>query len=270
MFRGKKYESEIYPAVRQKQTRRLLWFWIVGVALCVVILAGSVSFILRASWFRVEEFELDGVIDSEKEELISALSIQMLTTSWRGWLGPHNILFWEFGPTPERLERFPEVRHVGVVSHFFSRKVGITIEKRTPYGVVCEAPETGCFLVDDEGILFAPAPETEGTLILRIDDTNNRIPILGRSFLPDSLWIQNVFLTLRTLKESGFIPLKVTINDLSLRAWSVKVAQGPTFLFSLSFSPENLNSILRSLSVKLDFSKVTTVDLQIPNRIYYQ
>ncbi len=269
MFQKKGYESN-YPAVRQRRAHRALWYWIIGIALLVMLLIGCAYFILHFSWFKVSDFRLEGSTQLSKEELTSALSIRMLTVPWRGWLGPNNILFWELGSVPKQLERYPDLKSITVTPHFFSREVDIIVEPRTPYGILCGASETGCFLMDEEGVLYAPAPSAEGTLILTIRDTNRRTPLLGMPFFPNRSWIHNMFSTLRTLKNEGFVPLRVTLEDSSLRAWSAEIAQGPTFLFALDFVPENLNSILRSLSGKLNFSKVKTVDLQIPNRIYYQ
>ncbi len=267
---GKKgYESE-YPATRRKRARRVFWYWILGVTFLIVILIGCAYGVLRGSWFKVRDFKVEGSREVSREELVSALSIRMLTVPWRGWIGPNNILFWEFGSVPERLERYPNLKNIAVVSRFFSRNVDILVEERKPHGILCELSETRCYLMDDEGVLYASAPSTEGTLILTIHDKNQRVPLLGIPFLPDYSWIQNMFLTLNTLKDEGFIPLRVTLDDLSLRAWSAEIAEGPTLLFALDFVPENLNSVLRSLSNKLDFSKVRSVDLQVPNRIYYQ
>ncbi len=269
LFQKKGYESD-YPAVRQRKAHRALWYWIAGGTLFLAILIGCAYFVLHSPWFKVSDFKIEGSTQVPKEELVSALSVQMLTSSWRGWVGPNNILFWEFGSIPERPERYPNLKNVAIVPHFFSREVDVTVEERTPYGILCEAQETGCFLMDEEGVVYASAPTAEGTLILTIHDTNRRTPFLGTPFLPDRSWILNVFSTLRTLKDNGLIPLRVTLEDISLRAWSAEIAQGPTFLFALDFIPENFSSVLRNLSNKLDFSKVKTVDLQIPNRIYYQ
>ncbi len=268
-FQKKGYEAD-YPAVRRRRAHRTLWYWIIGIALSVLVAVGCAYFILHFSWFKVSKFTIEGSSRISEEELVPALSVRMLTIPWRGWIGPNNILFWEFGSAPEQLERYPGLKHVAVTSHLFSREVDIAVEERTPYGILCESSGAGCFLMDEDGVLFASAPDTEGTLILTIHDTNQRTPLLGMPFLPDRSWIRNIFSTLKIVKDEGFIPLQVTLDDLSFRSWSLKIAQGPTFLFALDFVPENLNSILKNLSRKLDFSKVKAVDLQVPNRIYYR
>ncbi len=269
MFRKKKYEPEIYPA-HHKKKRKIMWFWIGGCSLLILLVVGMLYFLLHISWLHVREFKVEGDTQVPRDMIVSEVTREMLTDSWRGWIGPGNILFWAFGKTPVNLDRFPEVKEVKVMSNLFARSVDITANERMPFAVLCESSSTQCFIMDNEGILFSPAPQTQGTLILRINDTTNRTFLLGMPFLPDTAWVQNMFSVLGALKRNDFIPLDISLDDLSLRTWSVKVIQGPTFVFSLNFAPDNFDSILSNLSEKLDFSKVSTVNFEVQNRIYYQ
>ena len=247
-----------------------MWFWIGAGAVFVLFLTGAIYLVLNLAWLRVAEFTVEGNAEVSHDAVISEVTREMLTDTWRGWVGPGNILFWMFGNTPTVLQRFPEVKDVKVTSNFFARSVGISAEERAPFAILCESSSTQCFVMDDEGILFAPAPHTEGTLILKINDMTNRSLLLGTPFLPDVAWSRTMFSVLEALKRNDFVPLDITIDSFSLRTWSVRVIQGPTFVFSLNFAPDNFDSILSNLSEKLDFSKVTTVNFEVPNRIYYQ
>ncbi len=268
-YKKKKFNPELYPS-HHKKKRNAIWFWIASGAIIILLLTGAGYAALNLVWLRVADFKVEGNVQVPPDAIISETAKEMLTNTWRGWIGPGNILFWVFGKTPERLDRFPEVKEVRVTSNLFTRSVNITAEERTPFAILCEASSTRCFVMDHEGILFASAPQTEGTLILKIQDATNRTLLLGMPFLPDALWIHHVFSVLEALKRNDFVPRATSIESLSLRTWSVKVTQGPTFVFSLNFVPDNLDSILSNLSGKLDFSSVSTVNFEVPNRIYYQ
>jgi len=255
-----------------KKNKRSFGFWLFSAGLFIIgaLLIGALYLIFRSSWFRVKEISAPDLPGISHSEILDALKTQMLAGKMRAMLGPNNILFWEFGNYPNSLFRFPALKDIRVASDFWGRSVKITAGERELWGALCYSSESKCYGVDENGTVFSDIPSVSGSLILKINDTNNRFLILGQPVFSRPEWFDAFKSSIDTLNKNGFRVVSAEIEDLSLREWTAKIANGPEFHFSLTFAPENFDAILKNLGTKMDLSKVTYVDFRVPDRIYYK
>ncbi|MFH0712580.1 MAG: hypothetical protein V2A55_01885 [Candidatus Jorgensenbacteria bacterium] len=248
--------------------RFLLWsgaFFVLG-----AVLIGSFYFVLNSSLFKVKGFEVGESRYTPRETLLAALNADMIGRSgFLSILGPDNILFWEFSDKPETLDNLPLVARVSVETNLTGGKIAVKAEERDFSGIWC-LKSGDCYAFDDNGVIFARAPEAEGALILKVSDENDRPLILGNPFFVNSVWRENLFKTWEIMRDRGLVISRVVVKNLTLEEWEIKTAAGPVFQFNLNFMPSNLEKILDNLDEKFDFDKVTYFDFRIENRIYYK
>lgn len=255
---------------KSRKKRWKLWLLISSLAVCFLVLIFLLKAVLSWSGLNVKEINVTNDSHVGNSHLLGALTNQMLQSRLRALLGPENILFWGIGKKPSSLQNLPEIASVSVSASLFSRTVSIDALPRVPFGVICEATSTTCFVFDDSGVIFSQSPDVEGPLILKVNDMTGRHLMLGENVLPESTWLDNFLGTLKSLKAANFAVAQVTFDDFSSREWSVNLLDGPVFYFSFDATPDNLSYILANLSARLDFKKATYVDFRVPDRIYYK
>ncbi len=234
------------------------------------ILVGAAYFVLYSDFFKVESFEIVQSRYTPDNVLLTALDIEMIARSrFLSILGTDNILFWEFGKKPETLTALPLIARISVETDLTARKVLIKAEERDFLGIWC-LPSGDCYAFDDEGIIFARAPEAEGALILKVTSENDRPVVLGNPIFVNPAWRNNFFQTLEIIKKHGLVISRVTVKDFQIEEWEIKVAEGPVFQFNFNFTPPNLGRILENLDDKFELDRVTYFDFRVENRIYYE
>jgi cell division septal protein FtsQ len=258
------------PFEKRKSIVRLKFLLWSGVfTLLAASLIGASYFVLYSDFFKVKGFEVSESRFTPEDKLLAALDTQMIARSrLLSVLGPDNILFWSFGKKPEKLENLPLLARVSVDTDLTDGKVIISTEERYFSGIWCAS--VGCYAFDKEGIIFAKAPEAEGTLILKVYDENDRPFVLGTPALVRAEWRENVFKILEVMESRGLVISRVNIKNFQLEEWEVETAKGPVFQFSLNSVPLNLERILDNLDDKFEFEKTTYFDFRVENRIYYK
>jgi len=262
-----------------------LIFWVLILVFCLVILVltAVLYFVFYSEALKVKNFELVGSRLVSKNVLVSALTSENLKrTDFLKWFGPENMLFWMMNPSVLVLKNIAVVKDVEITTDFGGKSVKATVRERSPYGILCESRNVHqdalrgepsgeanqCYVFDDAGIIFSPAAEVQGFLILKINDKNKRNLVLGGSILSKSDWVSNVFETVKIMAESGLKVSEVALNDLNLEEWEARIANGPLIYFNLNFIPSDLKNILRNLAEKFNLGELTYIDLRVPNRIY--
>ncbi len=261
------YQSELLSRPRRK--RRLFWPIFISAVLLLIAAGGSFYALRNLSWFRVTDFKVAGT-SLPSEDVLKAVQVSETGGGLRGFLGPENIFFWQFNRTPNVSLALPLVASLSVESDLFARTVQVKATDRTLWAVVCEGDGASCYAVDDTGIVFASVPDTEGVLILKITDGNDRTLVLGEPVLPEPAWVQNLMSVLNVLQTSGYQVASVRFDDFGTRTWHAVLASGLTMDFSFDFTPDDFRSVLALLKTKIDITKTTDVDFSVPQRIYYK
>ncbi len=203
--------------------------------------------------------------------LVSSLATQVVKDKkMLGYLGSDNILFWKLGKKNNLTSKhvLPSVKEVNIKVDLWNREVSFFVKEKSFFGIFCNDND-GCHAFDNDGIVFAPAPESKGSLILKINDSNERPIVLGERILPEKEWFDNIIKIVNLIKKNNLNIENIKIRDLSLEEWEIKIANGPKLIFSLNFVPSDLNEILKTLKDRTDFSDINYFDMRVENRIYY-
>lgn len=253
-----------------KKNRSRLFLIILILFLFVAITVAAIYMIFSAEFLKVEKLSIDTVRGVSNEKLISEIETNIVGGSTlASLLGPDNILFWRI--SPKRLtfaSVLPIISEVSRNVDMKNRQVSISVREREGFGTWCAVDE--CFVFDKEGVIFAKAPDSEGILVIRIDDLNARRPIIGIPIFPNLEWRDNFFNTLKIIKERNIPILKIIVKDFSLREWEVVSTLGFSFYFSFDFVPDNLSAVITNISDRIPFSNISYLDFRVPNRVYYQ
>ncbi len=255
---------------KSKKKKWKLWLSISSLAVCFLLLILLVKVVLSWPGLNVQKFAVTNGSQIENKYILSAVTNQMLQSRLRALLGPRNILFWGLGGKPSEPQNLPEIANVSISANLFGRNVSIDATPRVPFGVICESTSTNCFVFDQKGVVFSSSPDVKGPLILKVNDMTGRNIVLGQNILPESVWRDNFFGILQSLKNASFTAANISFDDFSSREWSVNLLNGPVFYFSFDSTPDNLSYILANLSARLDFKKATYIDFRVPGRIYYK
>ncbi len=171
---------------------------------------------------------------------------------------------------------FPAITDIRVKKEPFHGLV-INFEKRIQIGIWCH-PAGGhlegdnCYYFDKEGIIFKEAPQTEGALILKIEDFEKKEVSLGDKVLSNE---QLTFMTNfnnKIIENNQFKIIEFKIKpspSIDLEAitdknWSIYLdeKQNP------AIAANNLLTILKEV-VKSNTNNLEYVNLRIPGRIFY-
>lgn len=165
---------------------------------------------------------------------------------------------------------FPEIRDL-VISKIFFHTLSIEFNVRTQVGIWCAAEEH-CYYIDSDGVIFMPAPESEGSLILKIRDLKNPEADLGQTVLRSDLL---KFLTGFRDKLSEIEKVSVVLYKLNGDRASVEAitGQGWSLYMEPAKAPDNLVKIATAAldeAIKSKRSRLEYIDLRIPDRIFYK
>ncbi|MBI5732916.1 hypothetical protein HY967_03085 [Candidatus Jorgensenbacteria bacterium] len=266
-----RYVSDQSPILKSKlragQRRLYLRFIII---FCIVVVIGAlVYFVFYTDTFKIKKLEVIGSRRIASDAVVDAVVNTMQEVSWRRWFDRDHILFWLLGEKPKgSLGKLPIVEDISIKIDAWERTIRMDVRERDLFGIWCTVQD--CYGFDRNGVVFASAPVSIGSLLLKVEDENDRLIVSGYSVLPDRRWIQNIITTLPALIANQFNIVKIKIKELNLREWVITVDDGLDLYFSLDFVPESLNDILENLRDRLRLDGLTYIDFRVPNRIYYK
>lgn len=257
---------------REKKKRRRFKFFIFGgILFFFFVLIGGFYLFLKSDFLAIKKFEIKGVELSDaaqvRESIVSAMEKK---EKWRSFVGSQNIIFWAFGKKPEfDAQTLPLLASLDIQTDLVGKKVQIFAKERDFFAVWCFS-DNGCYGIDNKGVAFISVPEIQGVLLLKFHDENKRTFNLGEKVLPNERWLDNIFTTVQLIKASGLPISALIIKDFILQEWEARVYSDLNLHFSLNFVPENLEEVIKNLSKRLEFGKLSYLDFRVPNRIYYK
>jgi hypothetical protein len=251
------------------------------IILILSLLIGLVYFVFYSDFLKVKNFKFNysnNYLGSDKisgffgnDFLISSLTAEIIKErKILGYLGSDNILFWLWGKNFNLVNNYslPSVKNIDIQIDFSERLINLSIDEKKLFGIYC-LNEDKCFAFDENGVSFAKAPNSKGFLILKINDKNSRLVMLGDNILPKKGWFNNIIESVKIIEDAGLNIKSIYINDLKFEEWEIEVMEGPIFIFSLNFVPDDLYEVVKTLIDKTNFSKTDYFDMRVENRIYY-
>src|SRR3989338_5145562 len=165
---------------------------------------------------------------------------------------------------------FPEIRDVVIRKKFF-HTLSIEFNMREQVGIWCAA-QSRCYYIDADGIIFMPASESEGSLVLKIQDMKNPQVDLGQTVLRRDLL---KFLADFRDKLSETEKISVTLYKLNGQTAPIEAITGQNWSIYME-SAKTPDSLLKTLVATLDEAikskrfRLEYIDLRIPDRIFYK
>src|SRR3989344_2915503 len=145
----------------------------------------------------------------------------------------------------------------------------LVIEKTTERSKFIIWCEGDCFWIDETGLAFADAPETEGPLVKIVRVTSGRQIKLGDNPLSGK---ETGILTsiIKFLNEMN-IPVKsLTVENQDYKEITAQTLTGSKVYFSFLVDPAFGKSVVESLKEDGSWSKIDYLDLRIQGRAYYK
>ncbi|MEK7465337.1 MAG: hypothetical protein AAB631_01010 [Patescibacteria group bacterium] len=267
-------ESTYRATLAAKHTharRRTFWMVWACASGVVLLLAGFFWALFYSSFFKVTAVEIVGTGKLSREAVYQTLASSLQTSGFLGALGPDNIFFWELGQKyPDTKISMPVLASADISVDLFARRVNITVNERKVFGVWCVKEGKECFSFDEGGVVFAPAPNTFGTLLLKIQSEDERAPVLGESVFRIPEWLSRITETLQSLNHAGTPVSVVRVKELSLREWEAVLPSGAALYFNFDFVPIELTSVLKDFIARIKIEGLTYIDFRVPGRMYYK
>lgn len=176
----------------------------------------------------------------------------------------------------ELSSNFPAITDITVEKKLFNT-LTVNFNKRIPVGIWChymgsEPPADNCYYFDKEGIVFVRAPQTEGSLILKITDLSKNEISLGAKVLNNSRinFITTFRDTLNEINKFKILEFKINPNSsvdfeaITDNNWSI-------FIDDTQDPKITVNNLLTILDEAVKNSgNLEYIDLRIPSRIFYK
>ncbi len=241
-----------------------------GIAAIFLLFVGVSRVVLFSSVFKAESVDISGGRRLSGENLLGALESEMVKKSKiKALLGRDNLFFWQKSDVLEAAGKIPLIAEMNFQKNYLEKKITMEIKERRGSGVWCLVFSEKCFWFDEKGMIISEAPETEGFLILKIDDYTKR-PLETGGRILDKAFADNFFGVIRSLRQLSLGIREIRVDDLALQEFRVALQNGPDLLFSFRFHPEFLGNAFAFVKSKSDFSGLNYIDFRVENRVYYR
>jgi len=165
---------------------------------------------------------------------------------------------------------FPNITDISIKKEPFHGLI-VNFEKRIQIGIWCN--NANCYYFDKEGIVFKEAPQTEGALILKIEDFEKKGVSLGDQVLNYNQlkFIAEFNNKITENNQFKIIKFKITpsanfnLEAITDRGWSIYLDQNQDPVLETN----NLFTILNEV-IKDKVSNLEYIDLRIPSRVFYK
>lgn len=243
--------------------RMRIRFYLIGCGAMLAVI-GMIYVILYSPVFRIRSFVISGKERYSDREIIGIVEPLVLNTQFKNFLGPDNIIAWNIS-NPDISKT--GLSQAGIERDWLRQTVKIRVEERNRLAIWCDA-NNDCDWIDDGGMAFEPAPQTEGSLIVAVhDDAASRIT-QGSRVLEDR-FMDNLLAIIRGISAMK-LPFRRISYDERLQEIHVENFIGPEILFNIRFNPDQNISSMIALEGKTDISRIKYIDLRVENRLYYK
>lgn len=250
------------------ERRRIAVRW--GIAIAIILAFAGIVYLVRFTGvLNVASVTIAGNRLSGDAVVTRSVVNMIASRSWVSrMVGEGNILFWLRAPEVQGKElQEPAINSVSVHVDILKKTILIEVREREFVGAWCAER---CVGFDENGIAYFDAPESQGSLLLVIEDASTTTPILGERVLEDEQQFNNMIATIKGVKSAGIAIERVAVRDHYLREWAITPVHGGTMLFSFDVVPERLGSVLKTIMERAKWESLNYIDFRVANRVYYK
>ena len=172
------------------------------------------------------------------------------------------------------LSKHPRVKTVDVSFDTFSR-ITIDVRERKTYALYCTQSNAKCFVVDDEGVLFAQAPHFSSHSYF-VYTTGLEVSLLRQTVLP-----AEEFVTFEAFKAAlaDIVPVQLAVLEVEdENEYRVVLENGAGIVFDPGDGYEqilqDLHSVLQSEEFQADVGEnlenLSYIDLRFGNKVFFK
>ena len=251
---------------RRQRTRLSLKIFLAFLAFSG-ILGLSLLSVERA--FKIKDISVSGASRAEKDRVGESVR-NFLDGKKAIFLSRANPFFFDKDELADYLKKeFPPIETVLVERDFLDKKLNLTLNERKGWAVWCAK---SCFYLDNQGVLFQPAPQFFGSLILKIADERPREFSQGEQILDG-----NFFFSFKKFIEDAEKTGNTSIKSIKITAdhsfwletasgWKILVDTGTDF----ARANENLKLFADSTALKEKLGELDYIDLRFPDKGFYK
>jgi hypothetical protein len=263
--------------IRKQRTRALI-----TAAICVCSLLGAYA-IHAVSYFDRFTYQHVSVAGAKSVSPVQvhAFVMNKLAESSRGYISGRNIFVYDYDQlTQEIVAAFPAAKTASVSRDTtLGNGLAVTIDERQGFAQWCSDMGSTCYLLDDTGVVFAPAVGTASSPLLSgyvfggplsTSTLSTANPPYGQVFAGEHF--VEILELLKKLTDAGLHPAGARMEDDA----DFVVPLHEDFYLKVSYSGDsallvkNLVLVLQSEALKEKTEALEYVDLRFGNRVYYK
>jgi len=248
---------------KEEKTKRwkIIFFWF---SFTVAFLTIMWSFFM-SPFFKITEIKLP------KNDFITINDIHKLMASSAPLNLGENIFILSKNKIKSGLAAaFPTITDINIKKEPFHGLI-VNFEKRIQIGIWCN--NANCYYFDKEGIVFKKAPQTEGALILKIEDFEKKEVSLGNQVLNYNQlkFIAEFNNKIAENNQFKIIEFKIApsanfdLEAITDRGWSIYLDQNQDPVLEANNLFTVLNEVIKNKASNLEY-----IDLRLPSRIFYK
>ena len=257
-----------------KKKRKFLLKFFLWLILILAIAAGVVYLLFFSKVFYVKEVSIANQSFVPNQDIRETVD-DFLAQKKFFVSGFRNLIFVESDKMQSLItDAFSQAENV-VVEKKYPHTVKVSLDGKVAIGIWCfgEKGSSGCFYFDKNGVVFETSADSDGPLLLKIEDEKGQFEKLGQAVTDKELLA--FILSIRPELEKVKIDIKkiIVLADEDFRV-DVQTTEGWKIYFS---TKDDLKSQVNSLNVFLGQkispekrSILQYIDVRIPNRVYYK
>jgi len=259
-YRKKHVKNKIYKIKPKKSIFKKLWFWIL--LLFLITVAVVFYFILFYPGIQVKNIMISGNQKNKTQELQNIILDDAragLVDLWNIKITSGSILLVNNDKLDkEILRKFPSIK-TAETNKKYPQTLNLIITERQPIGAYCYNSGQ-CFLIDENGIIFEPAPSNLDNICI-VRQTQENSPILiGKQAVAQNT-ASAIYKIQKSLKDNFQIGLKEALVASDIRL-NVRTSEDWKIYFDLSADSDiNLQITKLNLLLNGDISAVSRKNL---------
>jgi len=254
---------EIYSDKARIQKRRRVFrikLYFIGFFIALILI-GLFYLVVCSSVFQIKDLAIKNNKLLSDSDVLAILKQNIIGTDFGGIAGFKNILAW---PSGYLKVSNPAVSDFNIKKQWFKRIITVEVNERERFAIWCTAESKSCYWIDREGLVFADAPITEGSLVFTVFDSQEGDLFPGAKVEEDR-FVANLISILENFHETGFEINKIK-SDRALKEIRITTSNGPLFIFSTRFDCAKNFALIKDLN----FKNTEYVDLTVDDKIYYK